>query len=129
MATGITIPAKDKYDLAVEYLRQHPEKIEDVWLEPHDHMAGCLFQFAQKDPYETIKEAGCLTMIRLYSCHKVPSRSDLTEEIKADTRIPTYVGEITSDNLPVFAEWQRRLDVELKRNDPVSAEVVELQNA
>ena len=129
MATGITIPAKDKYDVAVEFLRQHPGEIEKAWLGPRDHMSGCLFEFAQKNPGEMEIGNGCLTMIRLHDFLGVPGRPDLTKEIRNDDRLPDGDSEITLKNLPVFAEWQRRLDVELERNSPVSAEVVELQNA
>jgi hypothetical protein len=39
----------------------------------------------------------------------------LTKAIRADARIPEGPQWITVNDLPVFAEWQRRLDKELKR--------------
>ena len=35
---------------------------------------------------------------------------NLTDEIQADTRIPKTWDDITLEDLPVFSEWQRKLD-------------------
>jgi len=99
---------KDKYDEAVEYLTAHPGEIRDTWRYPFDSRAGCLFNYAAPG-------CGCLTQIARMSSDGVPHRDDLTEAIRADSRIPRRSIDITVESLPVFAEWQRRLDVELGR--------------
>lgn len=84
-----------------------------------------LFSFCTKSrKYQYIPEkgieGGCLTMIRSGLAEGVinPDGSvneKLTEEIKKDKRIPKDPYLITPKDLPVFKEWQERLDVELKR--------------
>lgn len=103
----------DKYDEAIEYLTTNPEEIENKWHNPST-MHGCLFQFAT--PTGHAKGAsGCLTLIRRDHDLRVLGRPDLTEAIRNDTRIPILSGDIRVEHLPVFAEWQRRLDKELNR--------------
>lgn len=99
---------KDKYDEAVEYLTQNPTKILDAWHHPHSQTGGCLFVHAGRRFI-----CGCLTQIRkgIYDA-ETPA---LTAAIRADGRIPVDVAEITVASLPVFTEWQRRLDKELNR--------------
>ena len=113
------IPTKDKYDKAIDYLRKHPERIHAAWSQPW-WGAGCLFQIAANG--QTTHNAGCLTMIRPHKAEKeevgkwiIPGHPDLTQAIRHDSRIPRTPREITIANLPVFAEWQRRLDKELQR--------------
>jgi len=53
-------------------------------------------------------------MIRMID-HYHAYTDDLTERIRADERIPDDPDRITVAHLPVFAEWQRILDKELKR--------------
>ncbi len=69
-------------------------------------------------PWNRGLHCGCLTQI-----HDDPDRygawtPELTKEIVADDRIPTQPG-ITPENLPVFAEWQRKVDAALNREPPV----------
>lgn len=89
---------------------------------------------AATDPHQAIQEewgnskglfamvagsnSGCLTMIRNRSelANGVTGRPDLTSEIERDERLPCKPQYITVDHLPVFAEWQRRLDRELMRH-------------
>jgi len=95
----------DKYDLAIEILKKNPTTmIGEAWTDPEHHEAGCLFMWANKS-------TGCLTQIRKYqeSSRNYPQ----IEEIAKDERIPKDWDEITVETLPVFAEWQRRLDKEL----------------
>ena len=115
MAARIMIPVKDKYDVAIEYLCKHPREIRKAWGNPDKHTEGCLFQFAEKNSDEIESECGCLTMIRSHKFAVVVGRPDLTKEIRNDDRIPNGPSGITTDNLHVFAEWQRRLDKELQR--------------
>jgi hypothetical protein len=107
---------KDKYDEAIEYLTEHPEHISTAWSVPDDGthqkivQAHCLFQH--------VGEYGCLTQIRLDpDCFGIFDNDALTNEIARDERIPTTDSDITIKHLPVFAEWQRRLDKELNRTE------------
>jgi len=119
MAAGIMIPTKDKYDEAVEYLRENPRTIIKNWSSPKskESLGGCLFAYADKTG-QGIQGSGCLTMLRgrNKSNYKVPGRPDLTQEIQNDDRLPESADDITLSHLPVFAEWQRRLDKELQRD-------------
>lgn len=99
---------KDKYDLAIEFLKQAPATmIGEAWQDPEHHEAGCLFMWANKS-------AGCLTQIRKHDCYL--DGTPLVAEISKDERIPKNWDEITVEILPFFAEWQRRLDRELGEN-------------
>lgn len=102
----------DKYDRAVAYLTEHPEEIQEAWANPIRHEAGCIFGYAAGPDRKMIHYIGCLTQIKggLFRAET----EALTEAIRADVRIPDRF-DITVLNLPVFAEWQRRLDVELNR--------------
>jgi hypothetical protein len=109
---------KDKYDEAVEYLTEHPEMIDAVWNEPDEFSAGCLFGFASPDGsrmYAIGNNAtcGCLTEVKAGNFRAYTH--ELTAAIRADNRIPEDGSEITSADLPVFAEWQRRIDAGLGR--------------
>jgi len=105
----------DKYDKAIAYLTQHPKEIMDAWYDggvcqlPSAHPAACLFQYAGNSPF---KCCGCLTMVKNGCRAETP---ELTKAIRADERIPNGCEAITLEHLPVFAEWQRRLDKELNR--------------
>lgn len=96
---------KDKYDQAVKYLTTHPEKIYMQWIRGAD-----LFQFAHRMP-QAPYACGCITMIKGGGYHA--QTPEITAAIKDDPRIPEDVDDITPENLPVFAEWQRRLDRDL----------------
>ena len=116
MATGITTSTKDKYDVAVEYLRKHPERILNAWGAHQIFEGGCLFQHATPSGGRNTNRCGCPTTIRHPQLRKeVSGRPGLTEEIRNDDRLPSQSVDITVEHLPVFAEWQRRLDVELGR--------------
>lgn len=101
----------DKYDKAIAYLTEHPTRIYDAWIYADSNVAGCLFNFC--NPTGAVGLEGCLTMIR---DRPVPdSRSvlpvDIHKAIFADKRIPANrVSDIKLKDLPVFAEWQRKLD-------------------
>jgi hypothetical protein len=104
---------KDKYDEAIEWLTEHPEHVMQAWYQREgatQHRAHCLFQRTNRLPQHPV--CGCLTQIRRNpNLHRAPN-NDLTEDIYNDTRIPSSVLDITIAHLPVFAEWQRRLDRE-----------------
>ena len=122
----------DKYDIAIQYLTENPDRIADAWADPQVYEARCLFAFASKTRHVigdssdsvgclTMISVGCLTMIRSgRSSHVENSDKDsrlaaLESEIRADERIPLSWDAIQLSHLPVFAEWQRRLDKELNR--------------
>ena len=109
---------KDKsYEDAIEYLTAHPEEIHRAWAEPLNKRGGSLFGFTSKDGTSQHGPLiGCLTAIRgksndLYVSQCSP---EITEAIRADSRIPSWCGDITVESLPVFAEWQERLDREFQ---------------
>lgn len=52
---------------------------------------------------------GCLTQIRSNTLKLGPT-PELTAAIRADQRIPLSPIQITKESLPVFAEWQRKID-------------------
>jgi hypothetical protein len=108
---------KDKYDEAIEYLQLMPKEMIYAWNGPRGHSAGILFSFCSSDRRSKYKNAnviGCLTLIRQkdYYIAETPA---LTAAIQADERMPDHEDKITIDSLPVFAEWQRRIDKELNR--------------
>lgn len=107
----------DKYDKAIEYLTEHPEEIKKAWGYCSTHEAGCLFDYAGSK-----FGCGCLTLVRdsflfpqKYHVPFVAQTPELTEAIGRDERIPYSENDITLDHLPVFAEWQRKLDKYLAR--------------
>ena len=105
----------DKYDEAIAYLTANPDEIQAAWDggyyrgEETSVQAACLFNYANS---ADDLNCGCLTQIR-----SDPTRHahtfDLTREIRLDSRIPVCATDITVADLPVFAEWQRRLDKEI----------------
>ncbi len=112
----------DKYDKAIDYLMRHPNEVKEAWSCPPEHPAGCLFEFAcRREVLRGFNNYGCLTMIRRVAYpsdvwqSSVAETPELTEAIQADNRLPMHVDEIQLHHLPVFAEWQRRLDRELGR--------------
>jgi hypothetical protein len=114
----------DKYDAAIAWFSTVPAdqvqyEIEQAWMLSEPHPAGCLFQFCQKDGFNRAgaheKQCGCLVMIRQTNSGYQAATLELTAAIKADSRIPTASWMIRLEHLPVFAEWQRRLDMELGR--------------
>lgn len=107
---------KDKYDIAIEYLTEYPEEILDTWNSPFNYPHGCLFQMVTpsgnyQTPEWNSDQCGCLTQVKYKS---YPAWTpELTNEICNDERIPSS-RNITVADLPVFAEWQRRLDREIR---------------
>ena len=100
----------DKYDMAIEYLAAHEHEIDAAWDCPSKHEAGCLFQYAG-DIYKD-QQIGCLTQIR--AGERVAETRALTIAIQDDERLPKSVGHIHLGNLHIFAEWQRKIDTQLR---------------
>lgn len=106
----------DKYDEQIaELLKDEPtpkefsKRVNKEW-----GRSRGLFAFAASPGFcEDYALTGCLTMIREGSW--IAETPELTLEIKQDERIPTSWSGITPEHLPIFAEWQRRLDRELNR--------------
>ena len=143
----------DKYDEAIEYLTTQTTRrvaplttyymgpntsmeISQAWHTPHVARGGCLFQYAtptgKGHPEDAVIAGmadvdrlyvGCLTMVhRSMHCHA--ATPELTAAIRADTRIPTTIYQFSREELEVFAEWQRFMDV-LWDRDPVNQTIVE----
>lgn len=102
--------AKDKYDEAIAILTADPSLILSAWHDPATEPGGALFHYCTDDINDG---CGCLTTVR--SGRNRAKTKRLTVAIRADKRIPILSDGITVENLPVFAEWQRRLDKELNR--------------
>ena len=129
---------RDKYDDAIDYLTEHPKQIEYAWGDPEEYegRGGELFGFVGPDwksNDNTVRyegqhgTCGCLQQIR---AAKVVNECDtmvealrtegqmvgsywprLWEKIAGDRRLPHEPSDITVEDLPVFAEWQREIDI------------------
>lgn len=108
----------DRYDEAVAYLTEHPDKIQATWASPflHVHTGGALFQTAADTKRDTAICYGCLTQIRQLPHFYRSQTPNLTKAILDDDRLPTNEKEITVAHLPIFAEWQRKIDEETGRD-------------
>lgn len=111
----------DKYDEAIEWLLDQDDvghAIYEAWDTPHMSEGGILFQFATPSGEQSIApwqpvQCGCLTQVRSQD-RFVAWTPELTKTIQNDLRIPVDETGITEENLEVFAEWQRRLDREIR---------------
>ena len=123
---------KDKYDHAIDYLMEHPEDIHDAWADPGswEGKGGELFGFVAPDwrdgnsdvvyRGEVKGPCGCLQQIRAAKKEGSDGSSGsqemshwprLWESIARDRRLPEEGSLIGIDDLPVFAEWQRKVDI------------------
>ena len=134
--------AKDQYNKAAKWLTDNPKYIEIAWdeaLVPDDedfasiarrkrngkgftgeeHMeahkrAACLFKNCG-DKRGQFKSDGCLTQVAHGGCSRGAGTEELTQSIRADAaNIPEDGAAIGVSDLPVFAEWRRRIDKEIK---------------
>lgn len=123
----------DIYDQEIAYLTENPWQIYKHW-----NWGTPLFQKAVNLNHLNqlplrIWQYGCLTQIRQVNDSRLPpffaETPILTEQIIVDDRIPASPSKpscgddenkctITLEHLPVFAEWQRKLDKELDRTPP-----------
>lgn len=100
------------YDVQIASLTKNPALIERQWSEA-EGLFKCIGGMAHP-------EAGCLTMIRNSQDGKhwlgrmavINGVVDdkLTQEIREDERIPTKCADIKVEHLPIFKEWQERID-------------------
>ncbi len=114
---------KDKYDRAIDIL-ENGGNIYDAWNDFEDP-AHCLFQhvtpsgyiglpsFGLTDDRWGVPDCGCITQVR--AGERSAYTEKLQDEIRKDARIPISGESIELEHLPVFAEWQRKIDVELNR--------------
>ena len=123
----------DKYDEAIEWLvanandgerQEYGSVVEYAW-DDDEHSAHCLFQHAtvsgSHEEYGHSGFCGCLTQIRQAPFERFAATEDLSDEIAADERIPKDIrtlqdrrGDELRAALQPFAEWQRRLDKEIR---------------
>lgn len=127
-------PTRDKYDEAIDWLVEHADdtqceegRIIAAWGAPGEEPGGCLFEYATPTNADGFRhlphgDCGCLTLIRrLHGPQYVAWTPQLTAEIRADDRLPRDIDDIADlrgDELRAalqpFAEWQRRLDREIR---------------
>jgi hypothetical protein len=110
----------DKYDHAMAHLGSHPDQIYDAWSDVNGHPAGCLFAYVSPDGHfdgtPNGKARGCLTQIKLDPYRYEAWTDELNCAIAADSRIPASPHSLVLADLPIFAEWQRRIDKALNRS-------------
>lgn len=111
----------DKYDEAIEYLVARPEETGNAWI--RGALGVGLFGFCTPDG-RIHPGCGCLTMVK--SGPEVAFTSSLTDAIRADNRIHEEISDLTKALLSTdspdarrailqpYAEWQRRMDREIR---------------
>ncbi len=113
----------DMYDRAVNFLKANPHLIADVWDDPKSHFTGILFQAVTPSGCGEENPEGlfCGDLCEIHSFLAHGWTEPLEEAIGNDHRLPKIfssnngIPKITPDHLPVFAEWQRKIDVMLNR--------------
>jgi len=113
----------DIYDKAIQYLKDNPHRIIEVWDDPKSHYSGVLFQAVTPSGYSEENPEGlfCGDICEIHSFLAHGWTEPLEEAIGNDPRIPkifannNYLPKITPDHLQVFAEWQRKIDQALGR--------------
>lgn len=112
--------ALDIYDREIARLTQEPELIRESW-NTAEPLFRYIFNTSRRfsvDPNNAVPQllnCGCLTMYRtgFYRPEQLPTKlQPVAREIASDERIPRSEFDIQPHHLPVFAEWQRRLDRE-----------------
>lgn len=100
-------------DQLKELIENFPEDMTNIWLQAKglfkivgfpDHTFDTNYPF----------DAGCLTMIKKGGCYAYingEKNLEITEAIRNDGRIPSDPKYIKPEDLPVFKEWQERIDM------------------
>jgi len=130
----------DKYDHAIEYLKQHPDTIYEAWANPEsaEGKGGELFGFVgpnwgdstgMRYNADVSGSCGCLQQIREAYVNEQEDKGvcDMGElrdttctlsywprlwaKIAQDERLPSDAELISLRDLHVFAEWQREVDI------------------
>ena len=119
---------RDKYDDEIDALMVYADD-DDLWrkqVRRSWELATPLFAVVGggKIAGDNVQCRGCLTQIRMtaqtrFQDHTYVAvvggrRHPITEEIRNDTRIPATVEEIRPHHLPIMADWQRRIDREIR---------------
>lgn len=101
----------DIYDREVARLTANPDAIYESWnnFEP-------LFGFCGRDRTRSHFKYGCLTQVKGGAF--MAEDLELTQKIRSDTRLPKNEVSIRPEHLPVFAEYQRYMDVLFNRTPP-----------
>jgi hypothetical protein len=106
----------DKYDEAIDYLTDHPDRIRAAW-DCGDHRrdqsdpwpGSVLFNFVGRDGCFS-----CLTQVRAWGGEDEEgcalADTPLLKAIREDHRIPHDPKDIKVSHLEFFAEWQRKID-------------------
>lgn len=105
----------DKYNEQIEKILKAADFVHAVntaWLSGQGLFQFCTPTGDLSPDMPDCGRLGCLTMVK--SGHHVACTPELTEAIRADPRLPEDSGDVTPAHLPVFAEWQRRLDLEIR---------------
>lgn len=114
----------DVYSKAVDFFKNNPHKINEIWDDPKSHWAGILFQAVTPDGIGQENEEGlfCGDICEIRSLMAHAWTDELQEEIINDYRLPkiyasnNYLPKINNEILEVFAEWQRKIDKVLNRS-------------
>ena len=106
------------YDEQIVELTKNPDKIYEAWNTPvyFNNYGKTLFDKigSEIDASGLPLTTGCLTQIRSSETYaafiKGELDKELTNEIRADHRLPDNGYDITVEHLPIFKEWQERID-------------------
>jgi hypothetical protein len=105
----------DSYDEAIEYLTKNPTQILLAWKQP-DHEAHCLFLAATRSGKPERLPNGRMGMglTAIRACWGIAATEEITTMVREDRRLPDDPAKITLEHLPLFAEYQRLLDKEVR---------------
>ena len=114
----------DIYVKAIQYLTENSHEMIDIWDDPKSHFSGVLFRSVTPSGLHEYTAEGllCGDLCEIRSFESHAWTNELEEEINKDPRIPKlwanndYIPKLTINHLPIFAEWQRKIDVALDRD-------------
>lgn len=102
------------------------DRVRHAWGDPRLTEGGALFAMVQRGS-RGYDSPGCLTQIRdgrdvdgrqwIFAVIDCAAREELTLAIASDERIPRDPIDITPECLPVFAEWQKRVNAAWRGED------------
>lgn len=122
----------DIYDKEIAYLTENPDRIYHHW-----NHSSFLFAKVLNPAHPLLNgltrgQCGCITQIRENNLSA--ETFELETEIKNDNRIPLSPDnprdewtdgyrELNIEDLQIFAEWQRKIDIKLNRITPIEEEI------